>query len=106
MRFVPNRSAAQPLTGLTVASARVEPVTIHWIVGRSVSKSRASVFSATLTTVVSRIDMIAPSTTTLAIVSIRRSSLPSGSAAIGEILHTEGEQYVVDELGEELVVER
>src|SRR3954454_16981057 len=91
---------------MTVASASLYPVTIHWIVGRSVSKSRASVLIATLTTVVSRIDMIGPRTTTLAMVSSRRSSLPSGSAAIGEILlGYEGEEDMVHELGDELVVE-
>ena len=38
----------------------------HWIVGSVVSKSCASVLIATFTTVTSRIDMIAPSTTTAA----------------------------------------
>src|SRR3954454_5778408 len=50
--------------------------------------------------------MIAPRTTTLAIVSIRRSSLPSGSAAIREILLCQGEENMVHELHQELVVER
>ena len=56
-------------------------MTIHWIVARSVSKSRESVLIATLTTVVSRIDMIAPSTTTLAIASSLRSSPSLAGAA-------------------------
>ena len=32
MRFVPNRSAAHPVTGITAASASVYPVMTHWIV--------------------------------------------------------------------------
>src|SRR3954452_5289856 len=51
--------------------------------------------------------MIAPSTTTLAIISIRRSSLPSGSGAIwGVLCNTEGEEDIVHELAQELVVKR
>ena len=32
MRLVPKRSAAQPLIGMTAASASVYPVMTHWIV--------------------------------------------------------------------------
>jgi hypothetical protein len=50
-------------------------VTIHWIVSSDVSKSPVRWLIATLTTVVSRIDMIAPRTTTIATV-IRPRSRP------------------------------
>src|SRR5215204_3083454 len=65
---------------------------------------------ATLTTVVSRIDMIAPSTTTLAIASSLRSSPSVGSAGddigvLGLQVH-DRKEHAVDELLEKLTVER
>jgi hypothetical protein len=75
MRLVPKRSAAHPVTGITADSASVYPVTTHWIVVSEASKSIARRAIATLMTVVSRIDMIAPSTTTPAIFSTVASSL-------------------------------
>ncbi len=50
----------------------------HWIVLSGASSSRDSVSSATLTIVVSRIDMITPTTTTAATI---QTSRPSGSSA-------------------------
>src|SRR3954454_24077425 len=79
-RFVPKRSAAQPVIGITVASASVYPVTIHWIVSSDVSNVVVRWLIATLTTVVSRIDMIAPRTTTIATLSSARSRPLSGAA--------------------------
>ncbi len=70
---MPNRSAIQPLNGITAASASVYPVATHWIVGSVVWNFPASVLIATLTTVVSRIVIIAPSTTTPATTSSARS---------------------------------
>ena len=52
----------------------------HWIDVSDASRSRASVSIATLTIVVSRIDMIVPSTTTDARRSRSRSSPISGHA--------------------------
>ena len=75
-RLAPKRSDAQPVIGITVASATRYPVATHWIVDSEACSSRLSVASATLTIVVSRIDMIAPITTTLATTMISRSSLP------------------------------
>ncbi len=76
-RLVPNLSAAQPVSGITVASASVLPVMVHattaWVVWNSVMKLR----SATLTTVVSSAAMTAASTHTPAILS-RPASRSSG----------------------------
>ena len=58
--MAPNRRAAQPVTGITAASASMYPVTTHWISAIVECSSRLSVASATLTIVVSRIDMIDP----------------------------------------------
>jgi hypothetical protein len=69
-RLVPNRSAAQPVSGMTVASESVYAVTVQATVEYTIGWSgRAAntfwnVGRATLTTVMSRIDMIAPRTTT------------------------------------------
>jgi hypothetical protein len=73
------------VNGMTVASASVYPVTTHWIVARVVPKSRASALMATLTTVASRIDMMAPMTTTDETSSSRRSS---GLGAAGARRHS------------------
>ena len=64
-RLVPNRSAAQPVSGITVARASVYAVTVHATVeygNRSPGLPNTvwNVGSATLTTVMSRIDMMAP----------------------------------------------
>jgi hypothetical protein len=62
----PKRSAAQPVSGMTVARASRYAVATHWIVESGAWRSRPSVCSATLTIVVSRIDIIAPTMTTTA----------------------------------------
>ena len=86
-RLVPKRSAAQPVTGMTVAKARVYAVIVHATVAYEVSKSSAKVVSATLTTVTSRIDMMAPSTTTEAILRTAPSSLSdAGAGAFGDVI--------------------
>src|SRR4051794_8791365 len=70
---------------MTVASASVYPVETHWMVVSVVWNSRASVLMATLTTVTSRIDMMAPRTTTEA-TSIRpRSIVAAGAGGGGDI---------------------
>src|SRR5207248_10369765 len=56
--------AAQPVTGITAASASMYPVTTHWIWDTWECKSRPRVASATLTIVVSRIDITVPIRTT------------------------------------------
>jgi hypothetical protein len=67
--LVPKRSAAQPVIGITVAMASVYAVTVHATCEYATScpglpNSAWNVGSATLTTVMSRIDMMAPRTTT------------------------------------------
>jgi len=62
------------------------PVDTHWIVGSVVWNSRASVLIATFTTVTSRIDMIAPSTTTQATIISARSSPVSLAAGVEEAI--------------------
>ncbi len=62
--LAPKRRAAHPVTGITAASASMYPVTTHWIWSIVECSSRLSVASATLTIVVSRIDMIDPTITT------------------------------------------
>ena len=62
--MAPKRRAAQPVTGITAASASMYPVTTHWICAIVLCSSRPSVASATLTIVVSRIDMTEPTSTT------------------------------------------
>src|SRR3954452_17945316 len=64
MGFAPKRRAAQPVSGMTAASESKYPVSTHWIEASDEFRSRLSVASATLTIVVSRMDMIEPSTTT------------------------------------------
>src|SRR6478609_8146437 len=73
---------------MTVASARVYPVMVQATVEYVASKTVWKVGSATLTTVVSRIDMMAPSTTTPAIFSTVASSLslPGGAWAVGDVM--------------------
>jgi hypothetical protein len=66
IRSAPKRSDAQPVSGITVASASRYPVETHWIVSSGAESSRDSVSRATLTIVVSRIDMTTPTTTTAA----------------------------------------
>jgi uncharacterized membrane protein len=66
MRLAPKRSDAQPVSGITVASASRYPVATHWIVSSDAESLRDSVSRATLTIVVSRIDMTTPTTTTTA----------------------------------------
>ena len=63
-RLAPNLRAAHPVTGITAASDSRYPVTTHWIWSIELWSSRPSVASATLTIVVSRIDMIEPTITT------------------------------------------
>jgi hypothetical protein len=62
--LAPKRRAAQPLTGMTAASDSMYPVTTHWIWSIEALSLWERVASATLTIVVSRIDMIDPITTT------------------------------------------
>ena len=76
--MAPNRRAAQPETGITAASDSMYPVTTHWISEIVEWSSRLSVASATLTIVVSRIDMIDPMTTTAL---MRQTCAPIGSDA-------------------------
>jgi hypothetical protein len=64
MRLIPNRPADHPVSGMTIDSASMYPVVTHWIVDSDVCRRPPSVSIATLTIVVSRIDMMAPSTTT------------------------------------------
>ena len=64
-RLAPNRSAAQPVSGITTASASRYAVLTHWIVATVVWNSRPSVSSATLTIVVSRIAGTAPTSTAM-----------------------------------------
>ena len=69
---MPNRSAAQPVIGITVASARVYAVTdqatVEYASGWATLPNTVwNVGRATLTTVMSRMDMMAPITTTPAI---------------------------------------
>jgi len=82
--LVPNRSAAQPVIGITAASASVYPVTTHWIVVSEELKAIARWSIATLTTVVSRIDMIAPSITTPATIHVARSRASGSVEGIDE----------------------
>ena len=80
-RLVPNRSAAHPVSGITVASASVLPVMVHattaWVVWNSVMKVRC----ATLTTVVSSAAITAASTHTPAI--LRRLASRSSGCSPG-----------------------
>jgi hypothetical protein len=61
-------------------------VETHWIVLSGESSSRESVWSATLTIVVSRIDMTTPTITTPATI---QTSRPRGSSLPGCVLATE-----------------
>ena len=81
IRFAPNRSTIQPDSGMTMANASRYPVVTHWIVANDVWKSRLSVSMATLTIVVSRIDIIVPRITTNE--SRRRTGSFSGLSLIG-----------------------
>ena len=65
-RFAPKRREAQPVSGITVASDSRYPVITHWMSASGLWRRLWSVSSATLTIVVSRIDMIEPSTITTA----------------------------------------
>src|SRR4051794_32936572 len=82
------------------------------MVASDVLKSRDSVLIATLTTVVSRIDMIAPSTTTLAMASSLRSSPSVGhcgrrhGSTSSRVGSQDGQEHVVDELLDEGHIER
>src|SRR6516225_9263796 len=80
--LAPNRSLAQPVSGITLANASMYAVGTHWIVAIEVWKSRPSVGSATLVIVASRIVMIVPSTTTAASVTISRVST---GASVGRV---------------------
>src|SRR6478609_11483777 len=74
---------------MTVASARVYPVMVQATVEYVASKTVWKVGSATLTTVVSRIDMMAPRTTTPAIFSTPESSLspaPGGPVVVAGVV--------------------
>ena len=87
---MPNRSAAHPVIGITVANASVYAVTdqatVEYAIGLpGVPKTVWNVGSATLTTVMSRIDMMAPSTTTPAIFRTAR-SMWSGSSGRSTVL--------------------
>ena len=66
IRLAPKRSTAHPVRGMVMASASRYPVDTHCTVESGARKSRAKVGMATLTMVVSRIDMMLPSTTTRA----------------------------------------
>src|SRR3989442_11591350 len=86
-RLGPKRSAAHPVSGIAVASASRYPVLTHWIVDRGECNSIRRVSSATLTIVVSRIDMTAPTITTMA---IRRTSRGSASAIRSRVQVVDG----------------
>jgi hypothetical protein len=81
--FTPNRSPAQPVSGITDANASRYTVGIHWIVAIDVWKSRPSVGNATFTIVASSTVMIAPSTTTAASARISRVKIVSRTCASG-----------------------
>src|ERR1700745_1846210 len=68
---------------MTVARASVYPVIVHATVAYDAWNTRWNVGSATLTTVMSRIAMMAPSTTTPATFRTPRSSLSEGAAGAG-----------------------
>lgn len=81
MVFGPNRTTAQPDSGMLADSARVYPVSTHCTAVSEVWNSDPSVFTATLVIVVSRMVMIAPSTTT--ITRLRRAgSNPAGAFVV------------------------
>src|SRR3954469_18834019 len=75
---------------MTVASASVYPVTIHWIVSSDVSNVVDRWLIATLTTVVSRMDMITPRTTTTATLSSARSSFVSAAVSVVAVAVSDG----------------
>ena len=66
IRLAPKRSTAHPVSGMTVASASRYPVYTHWTVDSGRPEVLGQGGMATLTMVVSRIDMMVPSTTTRA----------------------------------------
>jgi hypothetical protein len=74
-RLVPNLSAAQPATGITVAIASVWPVIVQATTAWVDPNTAINVRWATATTVVSRIAIITASTHTPAICSSPASSL-------------------------------
>src|SRR5215471_13913973 len=71
----PNRAAAQPDRGITLAKASMYPVSTHWIVAMEVPSSRPNVGMATLTMVRSRTVMAVPRMTTIASRTISRSKV-------------------------------
>ena len=60
-------------------------MTIHWIVSSDVSNVVDRWLIATFTTVVSRMDMITPSTTTTATLSSARSRLVLAAVSVGAV---------------------
>jgi hypothetical protein len=87
-RLAPNRSAAHPVSGITVAKASMYPVSTHWTAGIDARKVAPTVGIATLTIVRSRTVMIVPRMTTAARVRISRlkpsprPSVPAVAAAV------------------------
>jgi hypothetical protein len=77
--LAPNRSDAQPASGIETASASRYALATQWTWVIETPKSRARSCRATLTTVVSTIDMTEPSTTVPATNQVARSI---GSAAM------------------------
>jgi hypothetical protein len=63
MRLLPKRSTDQPVSGMTMASARRYAVDTHWMFDRPAWKSRPSVSIATLTIVASSWTATAPTRT-------------------------------------------
>src|SRR2546429_870806 len=67
---------------MTVANASVYPVATHWIVSSEVWNSTDSLLIATSTTVMSKMDMMAPSTTPEPTASNLRSSPAPGDPPV------------------------
>jgi hypothetical protein len=81
--LAPKRSIAQPVAGMTIASASRYAVETHWIVASEVWKSRERVSIATLTMVASRPTMTAPSMTASASLTSSGGSRSSAASAAG-----------------------
>ena len=99
--MAPKRRAAHPVTGITAASDSMYPVTTHWIWSIVECSSRLSVASATLTIVVSRIDMIDPTITTALIAPDVRADRVAGLFAPAHRVRLLGESIGAETLGSE-----
>lgn len=86
--LAPNRSIAQPVTGIATPTASRYPVTTHWTVDSGAPSSRLSVSSATFTIVVSSNTMMAPAITTRPVMMTLRSSFPGTTAGAADRVGT------------------